>query len=109
MDCLALGDEIAVRLARESVCIASASTGRTAFDQAAIMRDVKASRVFISLGNHPTRYIEPNLFVDMDYVRSRVTADVVVWVLPASEHARDAVRRVAAKYRDVILEVRQQP
>ena len=104
MDCLTIGDEIALRLSDLTGCLPWAEVRRTAFDQAAMMHDVTADRVLISLGNHPSHYREPNLFADLRYVRSRITARQVLWILPLNPEARDAIRRIASLHQDVIVE-----
>jgi hypothetical protein len=105
IDCLAIGDEIAIRMSAFVGCRPTAATGRSAFDQAALMRDTRADRVLISLGTHPAHYRDPNLFVDMRYVRSRIVAKQVVWILPLQPEARAAVRKVAALHGDALVEV----
>lgn len=105
LDCLAIGDEMAIRMADLVGCKPWASFGRSAFDQAALIRQTRADRVLISLGTYPSHYSDPNLVADMLYVRSKISARQVVWILPKKPEARDAVRFVASMYRDVLVEV----
>jgi hypothetical protein len=105
IDCVAIGDEIAARMSLLLPCAPMTEVGRTPFGEAALMRDVRADRVLISLGTYPAHYRDPNLAADMRYVRSRVEARQVVWILPLQPEAREAVRRLAAQYKDVVVEV----
>lgn len=107
MDCVALGDEAASRMAFEMNCRDRTVVGRTAFDQAALMRDVRSDLVLISLGdNKPCKGCkDPNLFVDLRYIRSRVVAKQVVWVLPRDVEAARVVRRIAGAYGDRVARI----
>lgn len=103
MDCVTIGDSIAVGLGRATHCYQMAAIGRTAFDQAAIIKPINIDTAIISLGtNRPT---DPNLKVDIEYVRSKVTAKKVVWIIPYNEHAAKIVRSVATKFGDKYVEL----
>jgi len=103
MDCVSIGDSIAVGLAQATKCRDLAAVGRTAFQQAAIVKDTKTGLAIISLGsNMPT---DPNLYVDMRYIRTKVKADRVVWIVPYHRQAAEAVRRVAWLYGDGVVEL----
>jgi hypothetical protein len=103
MDCVAIGDSIAVGLAQATKCRDMAAVGRTAFQQAATIKDLKTGLAIISLGsNSPT---DPNLYVDMRYVRSKIKAERVVWIVPYHRNAAEAVRRVARTNGDGVVEL----
>ncbi len=105
MDCVAIGDSIAVGLAQAAKCRDMAAVGRTAFQQAAIIKDTKTGLAIISLGsNMPT---DPNLYVDMRYIRTKVKAERVVWIVPYHRHAAEAVRRVAWINGDGVVELNE--
>lgn len=110
MDCVALGDEAAARMAFEMNCRDRTVVGRTAFDQAALMRDVRSNLVLISLGdNKPCKGCrDPNLFADLRHIRSKVVAKQVVWVLPRDPEAAKVVRRIAGLYGDRIVRIGRQ-
>jgi hypothetical protein len=102
-DCAAIGDSIAVGVAQVTKCRDLAAIGRTAFQQAAIVKELKTGLAVISLGsNMPT---DPNLYVDMRYIRTKVKADRVVWIVPYHRQAAEAVRRVAWLYGDGVVEL----
>ena len=98
MDCVTIGDSIAVGIGRATHCYQMAAIGRTAFDQAALIKPISIDTAIISLGtNRPT---DPNLFVDLSHVRSNVKANKVVWIIPYNKDAAKIVRSVAASFGD---------
>jgi hypothetical protein len=105
MDCVALGDQGAVLMGRRLGCEIHAAARRTAFDQAAVMRDVNTGHAIISLGdNKPCAGCkDPNLLVDLWRIRSRVKARTVTWILPRDIEAATIVEQVAQAHRDRIV------
>lgn len=108
MDCVALGDQAAVLVGRKMGCEIRAEDRRTAFDQAAVMRDVTTDNVFISLGdNKPCAGCEdPNLLPDLWHIRSKVKANAVFWILPKDPVAARTVKEVADAHKDRVIRIR---
>lgn len=103
MDCVTIGDSIAVGIGRASHCYQMAAIGRTAYDQAALIKPINIDTAIISLGtNRPT---DPNLNVDLVYVRTNVKANKVVWIIPYNKDAAKIVRSVAASFGDKYVEL----
>lgn len=107
MDCVTIGDSIAVGIGRASHCYQMAAIGRTDFDQAAIIKPISIDTAIISLGtNRPN---DPNLKVDLEYIRSKVTANKVVWIIPYNKDAAKIVHSVATKFGDKYVELSAYP
>ena len=103
MDCVTIGDSIALGIGRATHCYRMAAIGRTAFDQAALIKPISIDTAIISLGtNRPT---DPNLNVDLVYVRTNVKANKVVWIIPYNKDAAKIVRSVAASFGDKYVEL----
>lgn len=105
MDCVALGDQTAMLVGRKMGCEIRAAVRRTAFDQAAVMRNVRSDLVIISIGDDkPCDGCEdPNLFVDLQYIRSKIVARMVVWILPRRKKAAGVVKLVSDAYKDRVV------
>jgi hypothetical protein len=103
MDCVSIGDSIAVGVAQATKCRDLAAVGRTAFQQAATIKDLKTGLAIISLGSNSPN--DPNLYVDMRHIRTKIKADRVVWIVPYNRNAAEAVRRVARTNGDGIVEL----
>jgi lysophospholipase L1-like esterase len=112
LECLILGDSLAVGLGYvRPECSIYAKSGINSYDYTNrhILHtngNTKAKHVIISLGSNDTKSI--NTFEELDSLRQLVKADRVYWILPAiKEDKRQAVRRVAEKYKDVVIDARQ--
>jgi lysophospholipase L1-like esterase len=112
LECLILGDSLAVGLGYvRPECSIYAKSGINSYDYTNrhILHtngNTKAKHVIISLGSNDTKNI--NTFEELDSLRQLVKADRVYWILPAiKEDKRQAVRRVAEKYKDVVIDARQ--
>lgn len=104
IDCLGLGDSIAVGIAAAIPgCLAEARVGIGSPAYAAIYaHHVSAELAIISLGSNDGG---ADTSAAMDEARSRVTAARVVWILP-STGSRAAAIAVAARYNDETVDVR---
>ena len=112
LECLILGDSLAVGIGHvRPECSTYAKSGINSYDYTNrhILHtngNSKAKHVIISLGSNDTKNI--NTFEELDTLRQLVKADRVYWILPAiKEDKRRAVRRVAEKYKDVVIDARQ--
>lgn len=103
MDCVTIGDSIAVGIGHAAACYRMAAIGRNAFDQAALIKPVSIDTAIISLGtNRPN---DPNTYVDLMYIRSKVTARRVVWIIPYNPVVSETVRKVARHHGDRYVEL----
>jgi lysophospholipase L1-like esterase len=112
LECLILGDSLAVGIGQiRTECATYAKSGINSYDY--VNRHIlhtngnmQAEHVIISLGSNDTKNI--NTFEELDSLRQLVKADRVYWILPAiKEYKRQAVQKVAEKYKDVIIDARQ--
>ena len=112
LECLILGDSLAVGVGQvRTECATYAKSGINSYDY--VNRHIlhtngnmQAEHVIISLGSNDTKNI--NTFEELDSLRQLVKADRVYWILPAiKEYKRQAVQKVAEKYKDVIIDARQ--
>lgn len=107
IECVAIGDSIAVGLAGVTRCAKVAEVGRTAKRQAAIVQQLQTGMAIISLGSNDPD--SPTLQADLEKVRAKVDAPFVVWVVPYHPRAAAAVRAVARAFGDGLIELRSYP
>ena len=109
MDCLVLGDSIAVGTARQLPSCTSYSVGgynSQRWNQRFHDRPLTARNVIISLGTNDLKNV--NTFDELQKIRQRVKADRVYWIMPPIKPAiQELVRRLAAEHGDVILPITQ--
>ena len=112
LECLILGDSLAVGVGQvRKECVTYAKSGINSYDY--VNRHIlhtngnmQATSVIISLGSNDFKNI--NTFEELDTLRQLVKADRVYWILPAiKENKRQAVQKVAEKYKDVVIDTRQ--
>ncbi len=103
--CLVIGDSIAVGVGRHlPECHTEARVGISSHQLITQFGSAKAAdRVVISLGaNDGTA---ARTFDNLTRLRKSVHARVVYWLIPAaSQHARSAVRQVAARHGDRVID-----
>lgn len=106
LDCLILGDSIAVGTAQfKTECVSYAQVGITSrkWNDAYITKDLSAKTVTISLGSNDGG---SSTFKELLALRQNISADKVFWILPAvNPAARDAVKIIAASYKDTTFEI----
>ena len=112
LECLILGDSLAVGVGQiRQECTTRAKSGINSYDY--VNRHIwhtngnnQAKTVIISLGSNDLKNI--NTFEELDTLRQLVKADRVYWILPAiKENKRQAVQKVAERYKDIIVDARQ--
>lgn len=103
MDCVAIGDSIAVGIGQAAHCTINAKVGASSSYVAGL--DVAAGKdvAVISVGsNDPTN---PKLRSNLDRIRSKVTAKRVIWVLPYNRKAAAVVKAVAVQHGDGYIDL----
>lgn len=105
MDCVAIGDSIAVGIAAVSQCEDRARVGRSSAQVLATIERTKAGTVIISVGsNDPTN---PELLRNLRRIRDKVKgSELVVWISPYNQYAASAVKQIAMMYGDGLIDLR---
>jgi hypothetical protein len=107
IDCLIVGDSIAVGTARERPeCVSLSQGGINSheWNKKNAGNNVAASTVIISLGSNDHRGIRT--IWELQTLRDKVKADRVYWILPAIKpDVQKMVKTVAESYGDVVLPI----
>lgn len=107
IDCLFIGDSIAAIVQPfkpECGVVAAASLSSVAFNVRYHHQRFEAKTVVISLGTNDQLYAVTR--DELMFLRERVSADRVVWIMPPIKPAiRDIVRSVAGRHGDGIVEI----
>lgn len=103
IDCLAIGDSIAVGLSGPMHCTPMAQVGRTSASQSLKIKVVNAKTVIISLGSND----RPNkvLAAYLRNVRKHIKAHQVVWIIPYNAQRAAIVETVARERGDRFVEL----
>lgn len=115
LDCLILGDSIAVGTAMfktECAVYAHGGWNSSQWNKEYMIKDhlkPNAKTVIISLGTNDHKYV--NTEAELEMLRVNVKADRVYWVLPAIKpNIQEIVKKVAAEHGDIVLPItRLQP
>lgn len=120
IDCMILGDSIAVGVAQQRPeCVAYAKGGWNTWqwNRDYLKNDLSAETVIISLGSNDHKHVHTE--AELIKLRDKVKGKRVFWVLPAGNlkasnvsinYIQLTVKEVAAKYGDVVLPItRLQP
>jgi lysophospholipase L1-like esterase len=113
LDCLILGDSIAVGTQQfKTECAMIAKGGINSYqwvNKNLNKAPYKAKTVIISLGSNDHKYVKTES--ELQTVRQLTKADRVFWILPAIKpEIQEIVKKVAAEYGDVVLPItRLQP
>lgn len=107
IDCVLIGDSIAVGLKQHLPCVLEAKVGRSSHHQAVIIKPIIAGTVIISLGSNDVgdSLAIKSLIRHLRVVRRNIDADKVIWVLPYHNQPHEAIRRVAAENGDGLLDL----
>jgi len=107
IDCMILGDSIAVGTARERPeCVAYTKGGWNSWqwNKDYIHHDLKANTVIISLGSND--HVGVRTLWELQKLRNKVQGQRVFWILPAIKpDVQNIVRLVAKDYNDTVLEI----
>jgi len=112
IECLVLGDSIAVGLHQQLPQCESLSKGgwNTAqWNRDYLRHDLTAKTVIISLGSNDHKHIKTQ--AELERLREKVTAGRVFWILPAIKpDIQEIVKKVAAQHGDTVMPItRLQP
>lgn len=112
IECLVLGDSIAVGLHQQLPRCESLSKGgwNTAqWNRDYLRHDLTANTVIISLGSNDHKHIKTQ--AELEQLREKVTAGRVFWILPAIKpDIQEIVKKVAAQHGDTVVPItRLQP
>ena len=107
LDCLILGDSIAVGIAQhrpECQVIAKVGINSKNWVNKNITKDLSADNVIISLGSNDYKNI--NTLKEFFTIRQVVTARNVYWIVPAiNNEVREMVDIVADKFEDKVIHI----
>ena len=107
LDCLIVGDSIAVGTAqhrKECVSLSQGGINSHDWNKKNAGNSVAARTVIISLGSNDYRGVKTE--AELQKLRELTKADRVFWILPAIKpHVQDIVRRVAAEHGDTVIPI----
>jgi lysophospholipase L1-like esterase len=107
LECLIVGDSIAVGTARqrpECVSLSKGGINSRDWNKKNAGNSVAARTVIISLGSNDTQNIRT--IWELQQLRDRVQADRVFWIMPAIKpHIQQMVKIVADSYGDTVLPI----
>jgi lysophospholipase L1-like esterase len=109
IDCLILGDSIAVGTHRqrpECVSYSKGGINSSQWNHDYLKNDLNAKTVIISLGSNDYKGIRTK--AELQRVREKVGTNArVFWILPAIKpHVQEFVKQMALEYGDVVLPIR---
>ena len=103
MDCIAIGDSIAVGIGQAERCTISAKVGASSSYIAQHMRASNKEVSIISAGsNDPS---SPHLKDNLTIIRSKVSSERVIWILPYNRKAASIVKSIALSNRDEYIDL----
>lgn len=107
LDCLILGDSIAVgthQFRRECAAYAKGGWNTWQWNRDYLRNDLQAKTVIISLGSNDHSGIKT--LKELETMRAKVKADKVFWILPAvKEPIQNIVKEIAQRYGDTVLPI----
>jgi len=105
IDCLVLGDSIAVGVAQHlPECQVIAKVGLSSSQVLAAVKAVSNDVTIISVGSNDPR--NPELLRNIRALRAKINAKYVIWLLPYDGSASGAVRQVAGSHRDYLIDLK---
>ncbi len=107
LDCLILGDSIAVgthQFRPECASYARGGWNSYQWNRDYLHHDLKARTVIISLGSNDHQNVRT--VWELQQLRSKVQADRVFWIMPAIKpEVQDMIRIVAQTHKDMIITI----
>lgn len=89
IDCVAIGDSIAVGAGQAMHCTVKAHVGWTSTKIVTLSNGVKAQLCIISAGSNDPK--NPKLIVNLKKIRNNLNCNKIVWVKPINSTAANAV------------------
>lgn len=103
IDCIAIGDSIAVGIGQAAHCSINAKVGASSSYVADHVVSSSRDVAVISAGsNDPSN---PKLRTNLDRIRSKIVAKRVVWILPYDRKAAAVVKAVAVQHGDGYIDL----
>lgn len=103
MDCVAVGDSIAVGVGQAAHCMINAKVGASSSYIASHTYSSDKRVAVISAGsNDPDN---PKLMNNLHAIRAKITARRVVWILPYNRKAAEVVKAVAVQHGDAYIDL----
>lgn len=103
MDCIAVGDSIAVGIGQAAHCTINAKVGAGSSFIANHTVSVHRNVAVISAGSNDP--LNPNLSKNLEKIRSKINASTVIWVLPYNRKAAMIVKSVANRHGDRYIDL----
>jgi lysophospholipase L1-like esterase len=108
LDCLIIGDSIAVGTSQvRTECVSYSKGGINSHqwvNQYIGKTPLQAKTVIISLGSNDLKHVKTES--ELETIRQLTKADRVYWILPAIKPGiQDIVKKVAEKYGDIVLPI----
>lgn len=98
MDCIAIGDSIAVGVGQAAHCSVNARVGASSSYIADHVIASSKTVAIISAGSNDPK--NPNLRTNVEKIRSKLTQKKVVWILPYNRKAAAIIKAVAVSHGD---------
>lgn len=103
MDCLAVGDSIAVGVGQAAKCVVNAKVGASSSYIANHVVSTQKNITIISAGSNDPN--NPNLISNLEKIRKKIKSPTVVWILPYNRKAAAIVKKVANRYGDRYIDL----
>lgn len=103
MDCIAVGDSIAVGIGQTAHCTVNAKVGASSSYIARHTISSDESVAVISAGSNDTG--NPQLARNLEKIRSKIRSSTVVWILPYNRKAAIIVRTIANRHGDRYIDL----
>lgn len=107
LDCLILGDSIAVGVAQvRKECVSYSKGGINSHqwvNQNIGKMPIEAKSVIISLGSNDHKYVKTE--AELHTIRQLTKAQRVYWIMPSIDkpEVKEAIKKVAAQYGDIVI------
>lgn len=103
IDCIAIGDSIAVGIGQAAHCTINAKVGASSSYIAGHVISSNKKVAVISAGSNDPN--NPRLRTNLDRIRSKVAAKRIIWILPYDRKAAAAVKAVAVQHGDGYIDL----
>lgn len=104
MDCVAVGDSIAVGIGQAMHCSINAKVGAGSSYIAGHTVTTSKNVAVISVGSNDPN--NPNLRNNLDKIRSKISSKRIVWILPYNRKAASVVKAIAVQHGDAYIDLK---